>query len=188
MEANDRDILKNVVEAIIKTNGIEDFNSIPQNIIDYMIDIEKHFQWCEEHFHTIKTELKKINLSYRGITSGARVSWSTFNRYDILKKYIDYRMNSLECNKELVCSQKLNSLKAKNKQLEDELEQIVDISLEIGLLQDKIKSLEIMNQNLTVEKNLWLAEKQEIYKKLSNYKITSDSTVTNIKSYKQIDN
>ncbi|MBQ8999700.1 MAG: hypothetical protein IJ086_13585 [Clostridium sp.] len=185
MENQGRDIIRKVVEAFINSYKLEDFNSLPENIINYLIDIELYFQYCEDSFKNIKSQFKKINLSYRGISSGSNVSWSTFNRYDIFKIYITSRVNDLECNCELVPSNKISSLKEKNKQLETELNEIVNTSLVIGLLKDEIKSLEIQNKNLIIEKNIWFSEKQELYKKLSKTDSKSNIALTDINHYKQ---
>ncbi|EOU2030643.1 hypothetical protein C4D47_04155, partial [Clostridium perfringens] len=107
------------------------------------------------------------------------VTWSTFNRYSILKEYIDNRIPSLKCNVDLISNNKLDIITNNYNQLKKEMDYMVDNCLEIGILKSKIKILEEQNKTLLNENTRLKLEEAALSKK------NSKALISNINEFKK---
>ena len=160
-------------------NNMDSFYDLPNNIQKYLSNIENYFQNCESTYLEIKQLLDKISLSYRGISKMSGVTWSTFNRYSILKEYIDNRIPSLKCNVDLISNNKLDIITNNYNQLKKEMDYMVDNCLEIGILKSKIKILEEQNKTLLNENTRLKLEEAALSKK------NSKALISNINEFKK---
>lgn len=173
--------LEKIVDEILKAYNMESFYEFPANIQKYLSNIEEYFQNCEKTYQEAKKLLDDISLSYRGISKFSGVAWSTLNRYSILKEYIDIRIKSLECNVDLVSSNKLSSITNNYNQLKKEIDYMVDNCLTIGILNEKIKALEEENRALLNENNRLKLEHSLLSK---NVKTQKNTLITDFNQYK----
>lgn len=176
---SDVSIVENSINDILKSHNMDSFYDLPNNIQKYLSNIENYFQNCESTYLEIKQLLDKISLSYRGISKMSGVTWSTFNRYSILKEYIDNRIPSLKCNVDLISNNKLDIITTNYNQLKKEMDYMVDNCLEIGILKSKIKILEEQNKTLLNENTRLKLEEAALSKK------NSKALISNINEFKK---
>lgn len=174
--------LKNIVESLLKAYNLENFEELPSNVQKHLMKIEEYFRKCESTYLEAKEKLDIINLSQRGISSNTGISRTTFNRNEILNKYIANRVKNLKSNVQLIDAYSINNIKTENEKLKNDLNSMVDSYLELGISRNKIKMLEEKIERLEEEKNIWLSERDELTKQINELsKKCREITKNNVK-------
>ncbi|BAH06651.1 hypothetical protein [Clostridium kluyveri] len=142
-----------IIKPLLNNYGIEEFDALKPQTQRRLVMMEKYFQKCIEKYANIKQNIRHLDLSVRGICKGSNVGKTTvYNNPDILKKYIEKRINDIECNVLIIPKLEFNTLVNKVELLQSNLNKmLVDIA-RFENMRVKVKSLEKIIANLEVQK------------------------------------
>lgn len=164
----------NIIKPLLNKYDIENFDGLKPQTQQQLIMIEQYFQLCIEKYSNIKHRLDDFDLSIRGICKASNIGKSTvYNNPDILKKYIEKRLNEVECNISIISKPKLDALTNKVEQLQSNLDKmLIDIvefenmRIKISNLEKTITRLETQKQIIAEEKNNYIIKNNELQKEL----------------------
>ncbi|GEM_PF-5834703 len=173
-----------IIVPLLQKYNIQDFHILKSQEQKQLILIEKYLQKCNELLDDAKKNIKKIELSMRGVCRGANLSKSTvYNSSNILRKYVDNRLTELEYNIDIVSKDKLSNLQNENKKLSDLNDKLIIDNIELMNIKIQNEELNRIQGSLIREKEALLYEKQELKIKVNELSVQSKREKNNIVRY-----
>lgn len=159
----DEILILNLIKSNLIIYRLDSFDLMKIQTQNQLIAIETYLQKCIDIYNNCISEIKKINLSVRGICNNSNIGKSTvYQNKDTLYTYIENRINEIESNYDIFSKKKITNLKNKNELLEQRLSKMIVDYIEMANIKIKIDDLYKENEKLKKQKDLLFLERTEL--------------------------